>query len=274
MSGSWDWGRGAADEGPPLGIDVSKPSTARIYDVWVGGKDNFAVDREAAKVISDNAPDAPIAARENRAFLGRAVRYCLDQGIRQFLDIGTGLPTQGNVHEVALPLAPDVHVVYVDNDPIVLTHARALLEPTGGTTVIQADLRDPESIVGHPEVCELIDFDRPVAVLLFAVLPFVSDERAQHAVDLFRGLMAPGSHLVVSHTSGDNDPETAARARRGWDGTETQIMLRSRAEVEHFLDGFDLVEPGVVWVPQWRPDSEFAARRGTKWVYAGVGRKP
>ncbi|MGI8331554.1 SAM-dependent methyltransferase [Actinomadura scrupuli] len=274
METSWDWGRSSAEREPPPGIDVSKPSSARIYDVWVGGKDNFAADREAAAFITDLAPDAPKAARENRALLGRAVRYCIGQGIRQFLDIGTGLPTQGNVHEVALPLAPDAHVVYVDNDPIVLTHARALLAPTGGTTVIQADLRDPESIVAHPETRRLIDFDRPVAVLLAAVLHFVSDERAQHAVDLFRELMAPGGHLLVTHTSADNDPETGDRARHGWDKTQSGITLRGKAQVEHYLDGFELVEPGVTWVPLWRPDNLAATRNSTRWMYAGLGRKP
>ena len=273
MSSKWDWGRRQGQETAPPGIDISKPSQARIYDVLLGGKDNFASDREAAELIVAGAPDAPAAARENRAFLGRAVRHCIKQGIRQFLDIGTGLPTQGNVHEVALPLAPDAHVVYVDNDPIVLAHARALLAPTGGTRVIQADLRDPEGIVNHPSVRELIDFDQPVAILLIAVLNFLPDQEAQHAVDLFRELLTPGSHMAISHISADNAPERGQVAKEGWKETGTGLHFRDHATVEHYFDGFELVEPGVVWVPEWHPVDEDAAAYAPRWAYAGVGRK-
>jgi O-methyltransferase involved in polyketide biosynthesis len=273
MTAKWDWGQGSEPEQAPPGIDVTIPSQARIYDVLIGGKDNFAVDRAAAEVIIAGAPDAPPAALDNRAFLGRAVRYCVEQGIRQFLDIGTGLPTQGNVHEIALPLEPDAHIVYVDYDPIVLSHARALLAPTGGTSVIQADLRDTDGILAHPEVQRLIDFDQPVAVLLVAVLNFVTDEEARRAVHILRERMAPGSMLVISHVTADNDPERGAEAGKGWDKTGSGMHFRERADVERYFDGFELADPGLVWVAHWRAPDKAAALRAPRWAYAGVGRR-
>jgi O-methyltransferase involved in polyketide biosynthesis len=266
----WDWGQRSDQETAPPGIDVTKPSPARIYDVFLGGKDNYAVDRAAAQVAVQAGPDIPRAARENRSFLGRAVRFALDSGIRQFIDLGTGLPTLGNVHEVAQSAAPDARVVYIDNDPIVLAHARALLPPSHTTAVIQADLREPATILDHPSTRDLIDFDQPVAILMLAVLHFTTDEEAVSAIAAFRDAVVPGSHLIISHSTTEGHAETGEQARDAWKNASAQLRSRTRAEVEALFVGYELLEPGVVWVPQWRFDD---AGDGTRWMYAGVGRK-
>ncbi|WP_433462802.1 SAM-dependent methyltransferase [Spirillospora sp. CA-142024] len=259
-----------SDEIAPPGIDVETPSPARIYDVFLGGKDNFAVDREAAKVATDAGPDIPKAARENRAYLGRAVRFAIESGIRQFVDLGTGLPTQGNVHEVAQAHAPGARVVYVDNDPIVLVHARALLAPSETTAVIQADMREPEKILADGKVRDLIDFDEPVAVLMLAVLHFAEDDQVRHTIGTFRDVMAPGSLLIVSHSTTEGHPDTGRQAVGAWRNATARLRSRNRAEVAALLDGFELLDPGVVWVPEWRPEG---AGEGTRWMYAAVGRR-
>lgn len=258
------------EETAPAGIDVRTPSPARIYDVFLGGKDNFAVDREAAKIATDAGSDIPQAARENRAFLQRAVRFAVESGIRQFIDLGTGLPTQGNVHEVAQSLDPGARVVYVDNDPIVLVHARALLAPSETTAVIQADLRDPEAVLGHAKVRGLIDLDEPVAVLMLAVLHFAEDEEVRRTIGAFRDVMAPGSLLVVSHSTVEGHPETGEQAASAWRGATARLRSRDRKQVEALFEGFELLEPGVVWVPDWRPEGPGG---GTRWMYAAVGRR-
>ncbi|MFL6052820.1 MAG: SAM-dependent methyltransferase [Actinoallomurus sp.] len=261
-----------ADEQAPPGIDVRTPSPARIYDVFLGGKDNYAADRAAAQVAIEAGPDIPRAARENRAFLSRAVRFAVESGIRQFIDLGTGLPTQGNVHEVAQSLAPDARVVYVDNDPIVLAHARALLPPSKTTTVIQADFREPAAILDHPKTRSLIDLEQPVAVLMLAVLHFASDDEVRASIRAFRAAMAPGSLLILSHSTTEGHPETGDQAAGAWKNATARLQSRTQKEVEALFDGFDLLEPGVVWVPQWRPDP--GAEDGTRWIYAGVARRP
>jgi O-methyltransferase involved in polyketide biosynthesis len=258
------------EEFAPPGVDTRTASPARIYDVFLGGKDNFAVDRAAAKVATDAGPDIPQAARENRAFLGRAVRFAIESGVRQFVDIGTGLPTQGNVHEVAQALDPSARVVYVDNDPIVLVHARALLPASETTAVIRGDVREPAGILGDAKLRELIDFDRPVAVLMLAVLHFAEDEQARAAIAAFRDVMAPGSLLALSHSTAEGQPERGRQAVGAWRDATARLRSRDRAEVEALFDGFELVEPGVVWVPQWRPDG---GGEGTRWMYAGVARR-
>jgi hypothetical protein len=256
-------------ESAPAGVDTDKPSPARIYDVFLGGKDNYEVDRAAAKVAVQNGPDIPRAARENRAFLGRAIRFAVEAGITQFVDLGTGLPTQGNVHEVAQSLVPDARVVYTDNDPIVLAHARALLPPSKTTTVIQADAREPETILAHPSTQAMIDFSRPVGVLMLAVLHFATDEQARHIIEVFREAVVPGSHLILSHSTVEGHP--GSQAVDAWKNATVQLRSRTRAEVEELFQGFELVDPGVVWVPQWR--SGAGRGEGTRWMYAGVGRK-
>ncbi|MFC0042411.1 SAM-dependent methyltransferase [Actinomadura rayongensis] len=263
------------DARAPRELDVSRATAARMYDYYLGGKDNFAADREAAEAVLSAAPEVRPIAVENRRFLQRAVRYLArEAGIRQFLDLGTGLPTQGNVHEIAQAEAPDARVVYVDSDPIVLVHARALLAGTGTTAVLTADLRDPETVLGDPQVRSLIDFDEPVAVLLAAVLHFVPDVDEPHRlVRQYVGATAPGSHLLVSHVTGDTRPASAGGAEKAYRNTANPATLRSLPDIERFFDGLELVEPGVVPVPEWRPDAGTVPAENI-WMYGGVARKP
>jgi hypothetical protein len=262
----------------PPGIDASVATAARMYDYWLGGHDNFAADRIAALKITEMAPEVPLMARENRKFLGRAVRYLAGEaGIRQFLDLGTGLPTKGNVHQVAQAIAPDARVVYVDNDPMVLAHARAL--KTGdGTAVIHADLRDPDAILSHPDTRRLIDFTEPLAVLFIAVLHFVGDPDAEAAVASFIRAAAPGSYLALSHLSVEPDQQAAAAGMAVYASTANPITGRTNGEILSFFDGLEILEPGLVPVWQWRPDAsdppDEAQQRATRGLLGGVGRKP
>jgi S-adenosyl methyltransferase len=258
----------------PPGIDASVPTAARMYDYWLGGHENFAADRVAALKLSERSPEAPLVARANRAFLGRAVRFLAEEaGIRQFLDLGTGLPTRGNVHQVAQAITPGARIVYVDNDPMVLAHSRAL--KTGeGTAVIQADLRDADTILGRPETRQLIDFSQPLAILFVAVLHFVGDPDARAAVARFTSTAAPGSYLVLSHITGDPDPEAAAAFTKVYAGTANPNTLRTREEILEFFSGLDVLEPGLVPVQQWRPDEPGSADPEKSWMIGGVGRKP
>ena len=254
------------------GLETHKPHPARIYDYWLGGKDNFPPDREAAEHAIASSPDIPQAARENRAFLQRAVRLCVQQGARQFIDIGAGLPTRGNVHEAAHSLAPDARVVYVDNDPIVLAHGRALLADNRTTTVLTGDLRDLQELFERPELLKLVDFSEPVVVLLVAVLHFLDDAQARKALDIIHDRVAPGSHLVISHSTHEGNPERAAAVAKTWDKTKSGIHPRGRAQVEAFFQGWDLLDPGVVFVPEWHPEDPIDGT--TRWIYGGVARKP
>ena len=267
-----EWmGEQSDDRRPSADLRPDIPHPARIYDYWLGGKDNFPPDRAAAEHAISASPDIPAAARENRAFLQRAVRLCAAAGIRQFIDIGSGLPARGNVHDVVHESAPDARVVYIDNDPIVLAHGRALLADNRTTTVLTGDLRDLDELLDRPELRKLIDMAQPVAVLLVAVLHFVSDEEARAAVEAVHGRLAPGSYLLVSHSTAEGNPERAAAVARTWDQTDSRIRLRGRAEVEAYFDGWDLLEPGVQFVPLWRPEG--STENTTRWMYAGVGRK-
>jgi S-adenosyl methyltransferase len=261
----------------PSGIDTTVASTARMYDFWLGGKDHFAVDRTAALEVSEAAPEIRLMAVENRKFLGRAVRYlAAEAGIDQFLDIGTGLPTQGNVHQVAQQVKPAARVVYVDNDPMVLAHSRAL-KTGGNTAVIEADLRDPAAILNHHRTVELIDFRRPLAVLLVAVLHFIGDADDPYAiVEAICEATPPGSYLVVSHAtggivSGDSAGKVEERYRKN---VASGATLRGSDDVLRFFAGFELVEPGLVQVPYWRPDDPESPDADKVWVLGGVGRKP
>jgi SAM-dependent methyltransferase len=257
------------------GVDTTVPSAARVYDYWLGGHDNFAVDRAAALAVSEVAPEARLMAVENRGFLRRAVRYlAAEAGITQFLDIGTGLPTQGNVHQVAQAVSPAARVVYVDNDPMVLAHSRAL-KTGGNTVVIEADLRDPRAILDHPGTRELIDFGQPLVVLLVAVLHFIGDDDDPPAiVAAIRDALPPGSYLVLSHVTGDIRRESAVHAAVHYKRVASGATLRSREEIVRFFDGLELMEPGVVQVPYWRPDEPVPADAGKVWIFGGVGRKP
>ncbi len=255
------------------GINPSVPHPARIYDYLLGGKDNFPVDREAGEQVIAAIPNVREMALENRRFLQRAVRFlAAEAGIRQFIDIGTGIPTQGNVHEVAQAVTPDARVVYVDNDPIVHVHADALLAGNS-TTIVLGDLRDPNAILNHPKVLKVIDFDRPVAVLLIAILHFITDEEdAAGIVARLRDAMAPGSYLALSHFSQDFDPEAAKKTQKVYERAAAPSVPRTRAEVERLFDGFELLEPKVVQISRWRPDG--GRDPIDVWGYAGVGRKP
>jgi hypothetical protein len=262
-------------------IDTGAPNPARIYDYFLGGKDNFPADRDVADQIMAIAPVARDVVEDNRAFLRRAVRHLAGEaGVRQFIDLGSGLPTQGNVHEVAQAVAPDARVVYVDNDAMVVTHSRALL--AGDNTVaIQADLREPEGVLGHPEVRELIDLTRPVALLCMAILHFLPDDEDPFGVVArFRDALPAGSYLALSHgtrdvpvrpdMSAEEMAEMGTRVERLYQLTTTTLVTRTRAEVERFFDGFDLLDPGVVEIQLWRPDDEEALLPGG--FYGGVGR--
>ncbi|WP_405087998.1 SAM-dependent methyltransferase [Microbispora sp. NBC_01389] len=264
-------------------IDTSKPSIARVYDFFLGGKDNFAIDRQIGEATLKIAPDAPSAGRSNRAFLRRVVRHlAAEAGIRQFLDIGSGLPTQGNVHQVAQEAAPDSRVVYVDNDPIVLVHGRALLATNGSTTVIEADIRDPESILNHPAMRDLIDFTQPVALLLFAILHHVNDHEDPHAIAArFREALPSGSYLALSHfhNPGPSMPEVSAQATTAEKLFNENLgtgRWRTRDEILAYFGDMELLEPGVVPLAEWRPDPGEPVDRGITyhtWL-GGLARKP
>jgi hypothetical protein len=259
-------------------LRTNRPTPARMYDYYLGGKDNFAVDREAAEQVLSAAPEVRLLATENRAFLGRAVRFlAAEAGIRQFVDVGTGLPTQGNVHEIAQAVDPAARVVYVDNDPIVRAHAKALLPSDGTTAVIEADMRDPQPILDHPALRRLINFDEPVAVLFMSVLHFIADEDDPYGmVAAFRDACVPGSYLALSHiTSPEQNTGGAAAAADVYKAKATSpAILRSPKEIETLFDGYELVKPGLVRLPQWRPDDPRAARKAESvWMLSGVGRR-
>ncbi|NYI06443.1 SAM-dependent methyltransferase [Allostreptomyces psammosilenae] len=241
----------------PTGIDTSIAHPARVYDYWLGGKDNFASDREVAEKVIAALPEAKPFAQANRAFLGHAVRHVAERGIRQYLDIGPGLPTANNTHEVARSVVPDAQVVYVDNDPIVLTHARALLEQdasAGRTTVLPGDLRRPEEFLEAPELRAALDFDQPVAVLMVAVLHFLADSDEPHRiVEGITRLLAPGSVVVISHATVDGmDPEVARQGLAGYRATAPMVP-RPKEEVARFFDGLEVLPPGIVRTHAWRP---------------------
>jgi SAM-dependent methyltransferase len=271
-----EWGRDIGPgRGEPLVFDTSVPHFARVYDYWLGGKDNFAADRAAGDQAIGAFPEIAVSARANRAFLARAVRFLAGEaGIRQFLDIGTGIPTGNNTHEVAQFVAPESRVVYVDNDPFVLSHARALLasRPEGVTEYVEADLRDPQRIVDI--AAPLLEFGQPIAVMLMTILQHIDDE--DDPAKIVATLMAavpPGSYLVISHPAKDIDAESmATMAERLNRILPESITLRARAEVATFFDGLELVHPGMVQASRWRPVNEMEAT-GPAAIWAGVARK-
>jgi hypothetical protein len=268
-------GRAAAARSWAPKLDVSVAHQARIYDYLLGGKDNFAADRAAAEAALKIFPGMAFAARANRAFLGRAVRYLAGEaGIRQFLDIGTGIPTLSNTHQVAQAIAREARVAYVDSDPIVLAHARALLtsHPAGATDYIDADLRDTETMLAHAR--ELLDFTKPVAVMLLAILQAIPDTADPHAiVAMTVEALPPGSYLAISHRASD------LLSREVKDGLENltgrlaqqQLTARSREQVARFFDGLDLAAPGLVPTEEWRPDPDSPLGKSAGWC--AVGRK-
>lgn len=257
----------------PDELDLDRPNAARMYDYYLGGSHNFAVDRELAGRALEVWPDMPRSAQANRAFLRRAVRFLAQQGVRQFLDIGSGIPTVGNVHEIAQEVAPDARVVYVDLDPIAVTHSSALLAPDPRTTVVRADGTEPERLLTDPAVTAQLDLSRPVGLLMFAVLHFVQDAADPRGIlRRYAALLAPGSWLALSHGTMEDAPDTAAMVRL-YTGTPTPLRPRDRAEVTELLADVALVEPGVVFVPEWRPDEDDEPEDG-RWtsLYGAVGR--
>jgi hypothetical protein len=258
------------------GIDYDHANAARIYDYFLGGAHNFAVDREAAAWVARGNPEIVAGARANRGYLGRVVRWCQDQGIDQFLDLGSGVPTVGNVHEIAHQVDSAVRVAYVDYEPVAVAHAESLLTDEPSVTITRADLRDPQSVLDAPGVAGLLDLSRPVALLAVAVLHFVPDPVAADALGAYRAVLAPGSVIAISHASDDqDDPDLAGRVR---DGTaaynahaSSPMTLRSRAELRALLSGLDVVEPGVVDVRDW-PDLN-PDQPGDGTYYAAVARR-
>jgi S-adenosyl methyltransferase len=275
----WDTGHAGRNQAAPSTadswFDPYVPHPARVYNAWLGGKDNYAADRDAAAKLLAAVPDAGIAARDNRAFLGRAVRFLAGEaGIRQFLDIGTGLPTHGNVHEIAHAADPAARVVYADNDPVVTTHANALLADAPTVAAVNADLRCPRDLLTSPAVRALIDFNKPVAVLLVAVLHFVDDSQDPWAiVECIKEHIAPGSYLVVSHVTDDELSYDARRcARQAYEGASAPGVARTLEGIARFFDGMVMVGPGLVNAAAWRSNGVMHMPRRALF-YAGIGRQ-
>jgi Protein of unknown function (DUF574). len=261
MSGELNWSS----------VDVDTPNAARMYDYHLGGSYNFVVDRAAAERTRAVMPWVAEAIRANRAFLGRAVRFCQQQGIDQFLDLGSGIPTVGNVHEMARVADPAARVAYVDNEAVAAACGTAMLVDDPLATMSQADLRDPEAVLSAPGVWDLLDFTRPVALLTVAVLHFVPDAADPTSILAhYRGRLVPGSVHVLSHATADNDPEVAAAGAATYLDTSNPVTVRTRDEVAALLDGLELVEPGLVDATDWRPDDGAVA--GHAGYYAAVGR--
>ncbi|MBB5955597.1 hypothetical protein FHS29_002178 [Saccharothrix tamanrassetensis] len=259
----------------PSSVDLDRPSAARMYDYYLGGSHNFAVDREAAKAVERIYPGMSGAARANRSFLRRAVRYLLAQGIDQFLDLGSGIPTVGNVHEIAQQTNPRARVVYADVEPVAVAHSSALLADNPLATVIQADLRATDTVLNSDEVRATLDFTRPIGLLMVGVLHFVPDSDDPHrAVARYREALPSGSYLALSHGSLEGVPEDGLddteRVKAIYRRTDSPLVLRPREEIAAFFTGLEVVEPGVVPLPEWHPDSDDAYIS----AYVGVGRKP
>ncbi|MGA5899121.1 SAM-dependent methyltransferase [Streptomyces venetus] len=243
----------------PRSIDISVPSVSRMYDYYLGGSHNFEVDREAARRAMEFMPGLPKIMQANRAFMRRAVRYAAGQGITQFLDIGSGIPTFGNVHEVAQAASPGARVMYVDHDPVAVAHSQAVLEGNDDADIVAADLRKPQDILSSVELEGLIDLNQPVALLLVAILHFVEDEDDPYgAVAELGEALAPGSLLVLTHASYEGIPlpqERAGGAVNVYEDIRSPLIMRSRDEIARFFEGYDMVEPGLVAMPCWRPDT-------------------
>ena len=265
------------DEVPvPPDVDLSRASVARVYDYLLGGKEHLEVDRRAANALLNVVPEVAEIAKDNRSFLRRAVQYLVrDAGIRQIIDVGSGLPSAGNVHEVAHAIDPGVRIAYVDNDPVVLAHARALLATDEHTTVVTADLRKPDSIFDNMATRELLDLDEPFAVLLSGVVHHLSDDDAPDAiVAAVREHLSPGSHLLITHFLCDDESRAQALERAFLHGGVGSGRFRTWAELQRYFDGLELVEPGLVYANDWRPDEYTPADGPVHTLYAGgIGRR-
>lgn len=260
------------DDLPP-DIDKDVFSVARLYDFLLGGRHNFAADRDLGRKLLAAEPNGRLILLENRAFLARTMRYLLDRGIRQFLDLGSGIPTQGYVHELAAGY-PEAKVVYVDNDPPAVSHSNYILRDNPNAGALLADMRDPERILGDPSVKQLIDLTKPVALLALAVIHFIPvEEDAEGIVARYRDAMAPGSHLVVTHATADDMPETVGGVQEIYQENMTTATPRTHAQVAGLFDGYDLLDPGVVYMPLWRPEPGVVVENAEEtWFYGGVGK--
>ena len=269
----------ATDPIMPIDVDPEKPSAARMYDYFLGGHHNFAVDRIMAEQLTTLYPDLPLVTRANRAFVRRVVNFLSAQGIDQFLDIGSGVPTAGNVHEVAQSANPAARVVYVDIDPVAVAHSEMLLQGDPHTVVIQADARAISQIINHRDVRRTLDFNRPIAVLIVAMLHFVQeDATAETMVRELRAGIAPGSYLAISHGTNRGVPkEIAQQLLNLYAGSNNPARARSRAQIEALFEGLELIEPGLVFIPEWHPESTddlFLDQPERSVILAGLGRKP
>jgi S-adenosyl methyltransferase len=262
----------------PPGVDTKRANIARVYDYWLGGSHNFLADQDLGRSMATVEPNVRAIARANRAFLGRAVRFLGAAGIGQFLDVGSGIPTQGNVHEVAHQANPDAHVVYADVDPVAIAHSKAILAGNQNAVILDADLRAPDKILADPATRRLIDLGKPAGLLLVAVLHCIGDaDDPWQIVATLRDQLASGSYLVLCHATNESMPDVTQAAETVYRASvPSQGRTRSRAEILRFFDGFDLVDPGLVYVPMWRPDSpgDVPADPSQFWLLAGVAQKP
>jgi hypothetical protein len=258
------------------GAEPDEANPARVYDLLLGGSHHFASDRTFAAQVLTTWPEAAQTMRANRAFLGRVTRYlAAEAGIRQFLDIGSGLPTMENVHEVAQQAAPDARVVYVDNDPVAVQHSRVVLAGTSSATAIQADLRRPREILAHPELRDLLDLTRPVGLLLVAVLHFLPEQDPATLVAWLRAELPAGSYLVITHATGDGQGAEVSRAGENYARSMPSFQLRTHARIREFFGDFHLIDPGLVFIPDWRPDIQRDNEKDTGQAagYGGVAVK-
>ena len=241
----------------PPGVDIKRANPARVYDYWLGGSHNFLADQDLGRAMAAIEPNVRAITQANRAYLGRAVRFLAAAGIRQFLDIGSGIPTEANVHQVAQQASPGSRVAYADIDPVAIAHSKAILAGNQNAAITEADLREPEKILASHGIRRLIDFSEPAGLLLVAVLHFIADaDDPWRIVATLRGALAPGSYLVISHGTDENNPSLARAAEKLYNrGASTQAHARSRAQIQRLFEGFDLVDPGLVYVPLWRPGS-------------------
>ena len=257
-------------------IDSNRPSIARVYDYMIGGKQHFAIDREVSRALFAAVPEVPQLGRCARTTMLRSVRWLVaEAGIDQIVDLGSGLPTAGNVHEIALESNPEAHVVYVDNDAIVLAHARALLADHEHVTVIQADIRDVEDVFANPELLRLIDLDRPFAVVAAGIIHHLGDDAARATARALRAKLSPGSYLMTANFLDDDEPRAKELERAFLEGGLGTGRFRTWAELAEFFEGLEMVEPGLVYANDWRPDSRTPSNSPVQTLYAtGIGRKP
>jgi hypothetical protein len=262
----------------PPGVDTKRANAARVYDYLLGGSHNFLADQDVGRAIAAIDPNVRVIARANREFLGRAVRFLAGAGVGQFIDIGSGIPTEGNVHEVAQQADPGARVAYVEVDPVAIAHSKAILAGSENAAIVAADLREPEKILADDTIARLIDLGRPAGLLLVSVLPFISDaEDPWRIVATLRDALAPGSYLVLCHATDESRPAVAQAAEKMYNrSVSTQAHVRSRAAILRFFDGFELVDPGLVYMPLWRPGSPDDVPDDPEkfWALVGVGQKP